>query len=1192
MVSTSSGQRPRAGAAAGARGSTVGFFSPLVHGYYFGGLLAGVVDEAARAGGRVVAVQALDAGMQIGSAEADRMPPPLGWAHLDAFVIVQDAVPDAYARALRDAGKPVVFISHEVDGLPCPTVVPDNGGGIAAAVDHLVAHGHRRIGFAGGRLTGRDDLIRYDAYRTRLLHHGLRPDEAVMTHEADEEAVCYATGQRMAAAKDRPTAVVACTDVGAIGLIRALTEAGLSVPGDVAVIGFDDVDDAATHEPPLTTVAQSFTLIGSLAAQLALRQLRGEPVEPGHHLARTTLVLRETCGCPGTRTNDDAPQAACGDQLAADRFPAELIAAAEDDGVLTPVRVRDLTALGHRVVALFESVTQGAHLAAPASADGPRGGWGAGDVSVAVAQVAAETYRLAPCERSVIRIGALLRRLARTVAATRAPGDPNTAARLDDLSHELAIATIEHQMRGRFADYLQFRTQRQQYEISTSLLRRDNRDSRSLSWLDSTEVRAGCFAVWDGDGGADGDMLTVVGTYHDARSYDAAGERHPVRSFPPTAFLELIGNDPDELMYVLPVRFDGSDHGFLALVGSLEMRAQTALEMFNQWAVLLTVSLDQEKAVESLLRQRGDLVTAYERERTLVAEIRASEERYALAAQAANDGLWDWDLTGGTVFFSERWKSLMGLADHEVGTDPREWLDRVHPDDRPALDQALASQLDGETRTMELEHRVRAADGSYRWMLARGRAVQDPTGRVIRFVGSSTDITDRKLLQEQLRRDALHDALTGLPNRTLFLDRVNRAIELARRRPDYWFAVLFMDLNGFKLINDSLGHHAGDEALSQVAERLVHQMRTNDTAARFGGDEFAVLLNDVRAVADLPTAVDRLQAAIAAPMIIQGQTVSVSASVGITVSLSDYQYAEEFIRDADTAMYRAKAQGHGACVMFDESMHTGAMHRLQLEADLRKAVVEEQFELHYQPVVRLADRAVLGVEALIRWRHPTRGLVSPAEFLPVAETTGLVMPIGRWTIREACRQVRRWRAAPAAWPDPRVSLNLSNGQFWDPELRSTLQAALAEYEVPASSLVFEITEGVIMQNPDAAGRVMRHLRDDGFPLHVDDFGTGYSSLASLHTFPIDALKIDRSFIVRMTVDSRSRELVRIMIAMGRNLGVDVIAEGVETEEQAAMLAEMACPAVQGYLFARPLPAPQVSLPGSWCDPGGITEPAG
>ncbi|HEU5107007.1 MAG TPA: substrate-binding domain-containing protein, partial [Micromonosporaceae bacterium] len=573
MADTASGQRLRIGAATDARGSTIGFFSPLVHGYYFGGLLAGVVDEAARAGCRVVAVQTVDAGMQIGSADADRMPPPVGWAHLDAFVIVQDAVPDAYARALREAGKRVVFISHEVDGLPCPTVVPDNRGGVAAAVDHLVAHGHRRIGFVGGSLTGRDDLVRYDEYRARLLHHGLRPDDAVMSPEVDEEAVCYAAGRRMAAAKDRPTAVVACTDVGAIGFIRALAEAGLSVPGDVAVIGFDDIDDAATHEPPLTTVAQSFTLIGSRAAQLALRQLSGEPVEPGHHLALTTLVLRETCGCPGTRTNDDAPLAARGDRLAADRFPAELVAAAEDDGVLTPVRVRDLTALGHRVVALFESVTPGTR--PPGPTGGPRGGRGPGDVAVAVAQVAAETYRLAPRERSVMRIGALLRRLARAVAAERAPGDPDTAARLDDLSHELAIATIEHQMRGRFADYLQFRTQRQQYEISTSLLRRDNRDSRSLSWLDSTEVRAGCFAVWDDDGGADGGMLTVAGTYHDARSYDAAGERYHVRSFPPTAFLELVGDDPDELMYLLPVRFEGSDYGFLALIGSLEMRAQT-----------------------------------------------------------------------------------------------------------------------------------------------------------------------------------------------------------------------------------------------------------------------------------------------------------------------------------------------------------------------------------------------------------------------------------------------------------------------------------------------------------------------------------------------------------------------------------------------------------------------------------------
>jgi diguanylate cyclase (GGDEF)-like protein/PAS domain S-box-containing protein len=635
-----------------------------------------------------------------------------------------------------------------------------------------------------------------------------------------------------------------------------------------------------------------------------------------------------------------------------------------------------------------------------------------------------------------------------------------------------------------------------------------------------------------------------------------------VRSFPPAPFLDLIGDRTGDLMYVVPVRFDGSDWGFLALVGSLEMRAQTALEMFNQWAVLLTVSLDQEQAVESLVRQRE--------------AIRVSEERYALAAKAANDGLWDWDLVAGTVYYSSRWRDLLGLADDEVGPTVEAWLNRVHPDDEARLKELLRRLVGDDAGTLEFEHRVRAGDGTYRWMLTRGLSVTDPTGRVIRMVGSMTDVTDRKQLQDRLRRDALYDPLTGLPNRTLFLDRLNRAIELGRRRPEYRFAVLFLDLDGFKLINDSLGHQAGDEVLVQVAERLIQDLRANDTAARFGGDEFAVLVNDIGQVAELAPIVDRVLISLSAPFILGVQTVFVTASAGVAVSVTGYDTAEQFLRDADTAMYRAKGLGSGAAVLFDESMHTDAMDRLQLESDLRKAIAEEQFELHFQPIVDLGNRRTVGLEALIRWNHPTRGMVSPVEFLPVAECTGLILPIGRWSIRETCRRLRAWRDASADSAHLTVSVNLSNRQFWDPDLRPYVREALDEFGLPASVLIFEMTEGVIMHNREAATALMREFAADGIKLHVDDFGTGYSSLEALHQFPIDALKIDRSFINRMSVDARSVELVRVMISMGRTLGLDVIAEGIETEEQAEQLRRLGCPHVQGYLFSRPVPAETVT----------------
>jgi diguanylate cyclase (GGDEF)-like protein len=474
-------------------------------------------------------------------------------------------------------------------------------------------------------------------------------------------------------------------------------------------------------------------------------------------------------------------------------------------------------------------------------------------------------------------------------------------------------------------------------------------------------------------------------------------------------------------------------------------------------------------------------------------------------------------------------------------------------------------------------------------MLTQCRSVRDAGGRVVRLVGSMTDVSDRRLLEDRLRHDAHHDTLTGLPNRTLLLDRLERAIARARREPGYRFAVVFLDLDNFKVVNDSLGHDAGDDVLVQVAKRLVTHCRGSDTVSRFGGDEFVLLLDDLGDVEGLPAAVRRLMVKVAEPLTLAEHTRGVSLAAGVTVNTDQYRCGEEYVRDADTAMYQAKALGPGNMAMFDTAMHARAMARLHLESDLNQALAQGHLELHYQPILRLDQRRAVGLEALIRWRHPERGLVPPGQFLPLAEKTGQARPIGVWTIWEACRQLRDWLDERPERDDFTVSINLSDRQFWDPQLRPTLSQALATHRIPPRRLVLEVTEGVVMHHESDAVSLMHQLRDDGFKLHIDDFGTGFSSLSALDTLPVDALKIDRSFVNRMRTNARSRELVRLMVLMGKRFGVSAIAEGIETEEEAATLAELGCPLVQGYLFGRPVPAAE-ALQFFPPDPGPVTEP--
>jgi|WetSurMetagenome_2_1015567.scaffolds.fasta_scaffold24311_2 diguanylate cyclase len=450
----------------------------------------------------------------------------------------------------------------------------------------------------------------------------------------------------------------------------------------------------------------------------------------------------------------------------------------------------------------------------------------------------------------------------------------------------------------------------------------------------------------------------------------------------------------------------------------------------------------------------------------------------------------------------------------------------------------------------------------------------------------STAVREMECAKEAAETAALQDPLTKLPNRRLFQDRLTLSLQRAERHPDYLCALLYLDLDDFKVINDSLGHQAGDELLVEVANRLQASLRCTDAVTRFpvseglvvrlGGDEFAILLEGIRDVSDALRVADRISEKFNVAFHIRGKDLSVSASIGITSS-NQYPTAESMLRDADTAMYRAKVAGRGKRAVFDDAMHCRAVERLQLESELRRALEQNEFVVHYQPIVSLSTGRVVGFEALLRWQSPHRGLVAPSVFIPVAEETGLIIPIGVWVLRKACSQVRKWLPRYDGEPPVTMSVNLSAKQFVQPDLASTVAAVLLETGIEGSNLRLELTESVAMADPAHTCRILEELQALGVRLSIDDFGTGYSSLEQLHRLSADMLKVDRYFVSSMVGNERNQKIVNTVINLAHNLGIHVVAEGAETDEELDMLRRMSCDCVQGYVFSRPLAAEELEL---------------
>jgi diguanylate cyclase (GGDEF)-like protein/PAS domain S-box-containing protein len=559
----------------------------------------------------------------------------------------------------------------------------------------------------------------------------------------------------------------------------------------------------------------------------------------------------------------------------------------------------------------------------------------------------------------------------------------------------------------------------------------------------------------------------------------------------------------------------------------------------------------------------------HSRDEELQQELKKSQDRYTLALRGTNDGLWDWDLRSEDMYYSPRWKMLLGYEEHEISSSIEEWFKRVHPLDLSLLRSDLDAHVRRQTTQFSNEHRIRHKNGSYRWVLTRGLAVCDDKGRAIRLVGSQTDITRLKEVESRLMHDALHDRLTGLPNRSFFLSRLQEAIERQNRDGGFLFAVLFLDLDQFKVVNDSLGHHVGDRLLEEVGQRLLSCKAPMGTVARLGGDEFVMLIEDLRYPADVKKTAVEVQQVLAKPFPIDGHEVFTSASVGIALSIGRYERPEDLIRNADIAMYRAKCRGKGLFERFDWSMYSNAVNLWQRQRDLRHALDRGELFIHYQPTFSIQSGRITGAEALLRWQRPGGEVLTPKDFLPLAEDMGIIVPVGEWVLRTVCSQCRSWQQA--GLPAVRVAVNLSPRQLRQQGFVKSLKRVLSETKLEPRWLELELTEAALKEMMDEAPTTLAALAEMGVRLSIDDFGAGSSSLSSLRRFCFDTLKISRAFVVDMLGDEKAAALVKGMIALSHSLNISVTATGVESREQLAFLLRERCDKIQGYLASRPVP---------------------
>ncbi len=574
------------------------------------------------------------------------------------------------------------------------------------------------------------------------------------------------------------------------------------------------------------------------------------------------------------------------------------------------------------------------------------------------------------------------------------------------------------------------------------------------------------------------------------------------------------------------------------------------------------------------IQQRDkSLLEEIESRERITQALKISQERYALAAKGSNDGIWDWNLLEDQVHYSMRWKSLLGYEEHEIGSTPEEWLNRIHKDDFDTVSYYLNQHLAGKSPFFRCEFRIKNKQDEFIWVSYRAIMETDIDGKPCRMAGSQTDITAQKEFEAKLHTAAYHDSLTGLPNRQFLTEKLKQILNHSLQESSNSFAVMFLDLDRFKLINDSFGHMKGDQLLIKVANLLKERTRPGDFVSRFGGDEFIIVMENVDNPDLIISEIQLLHQSLNEPFEIDNKQVYVGVSIGVAVGPDGYQNSDEIIRDADIALYQAKNLGLSHYVIFDPGMRRLAVDSLSIETDLRQALEKNQFVLFYQPIINLESMSLSGFEALIRWQHPVQGLMLPGDFVAIAEHTGLIKGIGIWVLNESLRQLAIWQKTDPALT---MSINIAAQQIYEETLIENIRNGLADHKVSPSKFALEITESSVLEFDESTIKKLHAIKETGVKLYLDDFGTGYSSLNVLHKYPIDVIKIDQTFIREILQDRNKIEIAHTIVQLGSSLGMDVIAEGIENSEALQLLKSFQCPYGQGYYFHKPMPVQLVN----------------